>query len=98
MPTFVMIGQDGPQGPERRAAHRADHVAYWTALDQAGRITLGGPIRDEDDNASKGSVIVFEAPDLPEARELVQKDAYVSGGVFESLIVAPFKHVFPKQS
>ena len=97
MPLFVMIGYDGPDGAARRDRHRAEHVAYWTALDRAGRVTLAGPIRDESNEASVGVVIVFEAADLSEARDIVHRDPYVTGGVFESLTVAPFKHVFPKK-
>ncbi|HUU82956.1 MAG TPA: YciI family protein [Phycisphaerae bacterium] len=97
MPLFVMIGHDGPDGPHRRGQHRDQHVAYWTAMDEAGRVTLAGPIRDESNEASTGAVIVFEAADLKDAREIVERDPYVAGGVFESLTVAPFKHVFPKK-
>ncbi|MHC4092431.1 MAG: YciI family protein [Planctomycetota bacterium] len=98
MSLFVMVGHDGTDGAERRNRQREQHVAYWTALDQAGRVTLAGPIRDEANEASVGAVIVFEAADLDEARDLVQRDPYVTGGVFESLTVAPFKRAFPKQS
>ena len=97
MPLFTMIGHDGPDGPAGRGRHRAEHVAHWSALDEAGRVILAGPIRDESDEVSIGAVIVFEAADLTEARDLVSRDPYVTGGVFESLMIAPFKHVFPKK-
>jgi uncharacterized protein YciI len=97
MPLFAMIGHDGSNGPQRRDRHRAEHVAYWTALDQAGRVRLAGPVRDESNEVSVGVVIVFEASDLSEARDIVHRDPYVAGAVFESLTVAPFKHVFPKK-
>lgn len=98
MPLFIIIGHDGPDGAARRARHREEHVAYWTGLDQAGRVTLAGPIRDEANQASVGSMIVFEAADLAEARDVVRRDPYAAGEVFESLTVAPFKHVFPQKS
>ena len=97
MPLFTMIGHDGPDGSAGRDRHRTEHVAFWSALDEAGRVTLAGPIRDESDAVSIGAVIVFEAADLTEARDLVSRDPYVTGGVFESLMIAPFKHVFPKK-
>jgi uncharacterized protein YciI len=97
MAQFLLIGHDGPQGPQRRNRHRQEHVAYWTELDEAGRVTLAGPIRDEANQASVGSMIVFEAADLTEARDVVRRDPYAAGGVFESLTVAPFKHVFPQK-
>ncbi len=98
MPLFAMIGFDGPDGARQRGEHRPEHVAYWTALDDEGRITLAGPVRNETNDASVGSVIIFEADDLQRAREVVQGDPFVGGGVFESLVVAPFKHVFPRKS
>lgn len=97
MPLFVLIGHDGPDGAARRGRRRAEHVAYWTALNEAGRVTLAGPIRDDSNEASVGAVIVFEAAELAEARDVVQRDPYVAGGVFKFLTVAPFNHVFPKK-
>ena len=97
MPLFVMIGNDGSDGAARRAEHRPEHVAHWAALDEQGRITLAGPVRNAANDASLGVVIVFEAADLEEAHNIVSRDPYVAGGVFESMMVAPFKHVFPKK-
>ena len=92
-----MIGNDGPQGPARRDQCRSQHMSYWTALDERGVVTLAGPVRNAANDASLGAVIVFEADDLEEARKIVTADPYVAGGVFESVMVAPFKHVFPKK-
>jgi uncharacterized protein YciI len=96
MPIFVMIGHDGPDGARRRDAHRQRHVDHLNRLDGEGRIVFAGPIRNEANDASVGAVIVFEASDLNEAREIVDRDPFVSGGVFERLTVAPFKQVLPK--
>lgn len=92
-----MIGHDGPEGDARRNKRRRQHVAYWSALADAGRVTLAGPIRTDADDASNGVVVVFEATDLEQARNVVNSDPYVYGGVFESLTVATFKCVFPKR-
>ena len=97
MPLFVLIGHDGPDGAARRDRHRADHVAYIEALDRAGRVRLAGPIRNNAGDASTGAVIVFDADSLDDARRVVDADPYVAGGVFHSITVAPFQHVFPKQ-
>jgi uncharacterized protein YciI len=97
MPLFVIIGRDGADGAARRDQHRAAHVAHIEALDRAGRILLAGTPRNETNDASVGVVIVFEACDLDEAREIANRDPFVTGGVFESLTVAPFKRVYPKQ-
>lgn len=95
MPLFVLIGHDGPDGAERRDANRDAHVDFWRSLDGQGKVKLAGPIRTPDDSASTGAVIVFEAEDLDAAQALVAQDAYVSGGVYDALTVARFRHVFP---
>jgi hypothetical protein len=93
-----MLGLDGPDGSERRSAHRAGHAAHLESLEREGRIVLAGTPRNDADSASIGSVILFEARDLKEARAIVDRDPFVTGGVFESLTIAPFKRVMPRQS
>lgn len=97
MPLFVMIGLDGADGAALRDRHRAAHLAHIETLDQAGRIALAGTPRNDTDNASEGAVILFEADNLDEAREIVSRDPFVVGGVFETVRVAPFKKVYPKE-
>lgn len=97
MAWFVMIGRDGLDGAERRNQHRAAHVASLEALNAARRIAFAGPIRDDGNQRSVGAVIVFEAETLEAARELIARDPYVAGGVFESWSVAPFKLAYPKE-
>lgn len=98
MSPFVLIAHDGPDGPARRHQHRDAHLAYLADLDRAGRILLAGPIRNDQEDASVGAVIVFEAADLADAQRLVQQDPFVRGGVFASVTVAPFRKAFPKSS
>ena len=93
-----MMGLDGQDGAARRDRHRAEHVKHIEALDQEGRIKLAGTIRNDSDTASVGAVILFEARDLDEARQIASRDPFVTGGVFETLTVAPFKRVYPKES
>ncbi len=92
-----MIAHDGPDGPRLRDQHRQQHISHVEALDRAGKIVLASPIRDDVGDRSIGAVIVFDAADLDAARRLVDSDPYVLGGVFESVMVQPFQHVFPKK-
>ncbi len=96
MATFVMIGWDGLEGPDRRDVHRRAHVDHITSLDRSGRIVFAGPIRDDTGAKSIGAVIVFGADDLDEARRTVDSDPYVAGGVFKTVSVSPFKTVLPE--
>jgi uncharacterized protein YciI len=95
MPLFVFIGRDGPDGAARRQANRERHVAHLEALDRAGRLVYGGPIRDESDR-SIGAVLVLDAPDLDAARAIVEQDPYVVGGVFERVELNRFVRAFPR--
>ena len=95
MPQFVMIGWDGPDGAARRDRHRERHVEHIGALAREGRIAFAGPIRSDTDERSIGALLVLEAADLKEAQSIVDRDPYVTGGVFETLTVNPFKQVIP---
>jgi uncharacterized protein YciI len=92
-----MIGWDGPDGARRRDRHRDQHIAYWENLDDEGRVVFGGPIRSDEDERSVGSMVVFTADSLEHAQGIIDEDPYVTGAVFESLNVSPFKQVFPKE-
>lgn len=95
MPDFVMIGWDGPEGAGRRDRLREQHVAHVHELARKGRIVFAGPIRNDTDDRSIGAVIILGADSLEEARQLVDRDPYVAGGVFNSITVNPFKQVIP---
>ena len=94
MPLYALIGWDGPRGPELRKAHRPAHLAGPEPLDAAGRILHAGPLLDAE-GRPRGSLIVFEAADLAEARALAARDPYVVEGVFERHEVHETRVVFP---
>ena len=95
MPLFVFIGHDGPDGAARRQDNREHHVAHLEALDRAGRLVYGGPIRNESDR-SIGAVLILDTPDIAAARALVEQDPYVAAGVFERIELNRFVRAFPR--
>ena len=95
MPWFVMIGHDGPRGLELRKLHRPAHLAGLEPLADAGRIRHAGPMLG-DDGSPVGSVVVFEAADLAEARAIAARDVYVTAGVFARYEVSETIAVFPR--
>lgn len=95
MPWFVMIGYDGPRGGELRKVHRPAHLAGLEPLAMAGRIRHAGPMLGEH-GAPIGSVVVFEAHNLAEARAIAARDPYVTGGVFARYELRETAAVFPK--
>jgi uncharacterized protein YciI len=94
MPLYVAIGTDGPDARERRAHTRPEHLAYWEPLDSRGQVRFGGPLLDPE-GIARGSVLVFEAPDLHAAREQAEGDPYVVKGVFARLEVHETRAVLP---
>ena len=95
MPTYALIGRDGPRGGELRKLHRQAHLAGLEDLVAAGRIRHAGPLLD-DDGRPLGSLIVFDAPDLASARAIVERDPYVVEGIFERTELYETAVVFPK--
>ncbi len=89
--TFVVIGQDSPDGQALRRIHRAAHVARIETLDAEGRLILAGPFAD-----GTGSLIVFTAASEAEAAAWIAADPYVTEGIFRSYTLRPFQQVFPK--
>jgi len=95
MALYVVIGYDGEQGLERRKRWREDHLRGLEPLAAARRIRHAGPLLDPAGQPI-GSLILFEAPSLDDARSLAAADPYVMHGVFERYEVRETKVVFPR--
>jgi uncharacterized protein YciI len=94
MPWFAFIGHDGPRGGELRKVHRPAHLAGLEQLERAGRIRHAGPLLG-DGGAPIGSLVLFEAADLAEARAIAARDVYVTEGIFARYEVRETTVVFP---
>jgi uncharacterized protein len=97
---YAIISQDVPDSLEKRMSVRPAHVARLQALQDEGRMLLAGPhpkIDSEDPGPAgfTGSLIVAEFESLQAAQEWADADPYVAAGVYEKVIVKPFKKVFP---
>ena len=95
MGLYLYIGRDGAHGAERRPDARPKHLAHLEPLDDAGRIRFAGPLLDDDEKPC-GSLIVFEAENLAEARRIAESDPYLTEGVFDAVEVFATKGVFPR--
>ena len=94
MATYALIGRDGPQGLELRKEHRDAHLANLAPLDADGRVRFGGPLLDGE-GRPMGSVMIFDAESLEEARAIAARDPYVVKGIFESYEVLETRPVLP---
>ena len=95
MSLYTYIGHDGPRGGELRKIHRPAHLASLEPIEAEGRIRFAGPLLDPDGNPV-GSVIIFEAGSLEEARDIAARDPYVAKGIFERHEVYETRTVFPR--
>jgi uncharacterized protein YciI len=98
---YVIFGEDVPNSLEQRMAARPAHLARLEALQNAGRIILGGPLPaidspDPGPAGFSGSLIVGEFESLETAKAWAEADPYVAAGVYAQVTVKPFKQVFPK--
>jgi uncharacterized protein YciI len=97
MPCFALIGWDGPEGRALRKQHREAHLAGLEGLEAAGRIRHAGPLLDAE-GGPIGSLVVFEAASLEEARQLAARDPYVTQRVFARHEVHETRVVFPRRA
>lgn len=88
MALFVFHGLDKPGALEIRKATRPAHLAWLETL--APRVKIGGPMLTDDGATPVGSMLVFEAETLAEAKTLFAQDPYALAGLFAETSVRPF--------
>ena len=96
---YAIISQDVEDSLEKRMSVRADHIARLQALQNEGRMLIAGPhpAIDSDDPGPAGftgSLIVAEFDSLEAAQTWADEDPYIGAGVYENVIVKPFKKIF----
>ncbi len=97
---YAIISQDVENSLTERLAARPAHLDRLQALQSEGRIILAGPhpaIDNEDPGEAgfSGSLVVAEFDSLEEAQNWADADPYVKAGVYEKVVVKPFKKVLP---
>ncbi|MCS3430183.1 YciI family protein [Klebsiella sp. BIGb0407] len=96
---YVIFAQDTANSLEKRLAARPAHLARLQSLRDEGRLLTAGPLPAVDSNdpgaaGFTGSTVIAEFASLTEAQAWADSDPYVDAGVYESVVVKPFKKVF----
>ena len=97
---YAIISTDVVDSLEKRLLARPDHVKRLQALQELGRLVLAGPhpaIDSDNPGAAgfTGSLVVAEFESVEDAQCWADADPYIHAGVYASVIVKPFKKVFP---
>ena len=97
---YAIISEDVEDSRSGRAEARPEHVARLQALAEEGRLLVAGPhpaidAEDPGEAGFTGSLVIVDFPSLEDAQAWADDDPYVSAGVYDEVIVKPFKRVLP---
>ncbi|GAC28692.1 YciI family protein [Brumicola pallidula] len=97
---YIIYAEDVDNSLALRLKARPAHLERISALVDEGRILVAGPTPaiDSEDPAEAGftgSLIIAQFESLGDAKAWADADPYVSGGVFKSVTVKPYKRVLP---
>ncbi|MEH6386565.1 MULTISPECIES: YciI family protein [Pseudomonas] len=97
---YAIIASDFPGTLEARLTARPAHLERLQQLQAGGRLLVAGPHPAIDSNdpgpaGFSGSLVIAEFESLQAAEAWAQDDPYVAAGVYQQVIVKPFKPVLP---
>ncbi|WP_070965219.1 YciI family protein [Vibrio sonorensis] len=96
---YVIFSQDVENSLEKRLSARPAHLERLQKLQDEGRLLTAGPTPAIDSNdpgtaGFTGSTVIAEFDSLAQAQTWADQDPYIEAGVYENVIVKPFKKVF----
>ncbi len=96
----MISSQDVENSLEKRKSVRAAHIERLTRLSSEGRLMVAGPHPAIDNNdpgeaGFTGSLVIAEFDCLEDAQQWADNDPYIAAGVYEHVVVKPFKRVLP---
>jgi uncharacterized protein YciI len=97
---YLILGADVDDSLAARKAARPAHLERLRALNAEGRLKLAGPLpaidaEDPGEAGFTGSVIVASFASIEDAKAWAAADPYVDAGVYDTMLVKPFKPVLP---
>jgi uncharacterized protein len=97
---YSIISNDVKNSLPLRVKARPAHISRLKDLQNQGRLILAGPspaidTNEPGDAGFTGSVVIAEFDSLEQAQSWAKEDPYMIGGVYENVMVKPFKKVFP---
>ena len=97
---YMICATDVADSLEKRLAARPAHLERLNALKDAGRLIMAGPFPavdspDPGPAGFTGSLVVAEFDSLEDAQSWADADPYIEAGVYENVVVKPYKKVLP---
>lgn len=97
---YVIFAQDVENSLEKRMAARPAHIERLKSLTEQGRLLVAGPTpaidtEEPGEAGFSGSVVIAQFESLSDAQQWAEADPYIAAGVYESVIVKPYKKVLP---
>jgi uncharacterized protein YciI len=97
---YAIIAEDTANSLEKRLAARPEHLSRLQILQNAGRLLLAGPFPaidslDPGPAGYSGSLIVAEFTTQEEATVWANNDPFVIAGVYQHVVVKPFRKTLP---
>ena len=91
---YVIFCTDKADHAHVRAATRPDHLDYLDGFED--RLVTAGPTLTDDGQGMNGGLLVVVFPDRQAADDFARNDPYAKAGLFESVVIRPWKQVYPK--
>lgn len=97
---YVIFSEDVADSLAKRLSVRDKHLARLTQLQNEGRLLVAGPCPAIDsenpgDAGFTGSVVIAKFESLTDAKQWADADPYIEAGVYDNVIVKPYKKVLP---
>ena len=91
---YVIFCTDKPDHAHVRTANRSGHLDYVGGFED--RLVTVGPTLTDDGEGMNGSLLVVDFPDRQAVEDFALGDPYAKAGLFESVVIRPWKQVYPK--
>ena len=95
---YAIMSADVVDSLEKRKAARPAHLDRLNNLASQDRLLVAGPHPAVDSSEPgeagfSGSLVIAEFDSLEQAQAWADADPYVAAGVYQRVVVKPFKHV-----
>jgi uncharacterized protein YciI len=95
---YAIMSEDVVDSLEKRKAARPAHLDRLSNLASQDRLLVAGPHPAVDSSEPgeagfSGSLVIAEFDSLEQAQAWADADPYVAAGVYQRVVVKPFKHV-----